>query len=922
MSGFFKKYQKAIIWVVVIAFFVGGVALVSLNQAGVFNQSAGTGTGTSTTNVATVNGEAIPYESAANAAESILSQYLNYYQSVGQSTTELLAGAKGALFKLDVHVQGLNRMIQHVLFGQAADERNISIPRSEVTEAFSVQYNELLETNSLTEADLEQILLQQQRSLAEFKDAMRFEVEIQLRDEALRDQIAGVIAPTDAQLAEYMEANISQFDTAERVRASHILVATESLANDLYAQLQAGADFAQLAAEHSTDAGTKDSGGDLSWFERGMMVTAFEEAAFGLEIGEISEPVPTQYGYHIIKLVDHEDASVPDLEDIKDSVRNAYIGDEETSRFSDWYVEYHAAADIEILDPLLNAYLLQAEDLDLAIAEYERLLTENLVTDQYFEYYVGRAYESRIGELGGEILTLEGAEEPTVEDLARIEELKALKSEYEGKALEHYLNALNEDSVEADDAFVNRVLALDPNSTEARYILGELYADRGDIQNAEIQFEQIISESPTYVRAYIASGDLGVRVGETEKAILRFENALALNPDATLRVALLLRLAKASMVVGELDDAGSYIEQVEELDPEHREIGIVQGDLAAAMLVLAADERAVLSAIEGRTSEQEIQLAEVQSRVSNLAESAIERYQSAIQLLGGTQAELQLKLGQVFLLAGRLNEAEDAFQAVLSVSPYRVDAFEGLAEVQIAEGDIEGALENLYSGLARSFDDNEKVRIAARILEFAADDVATRLQYARLLAQQFNWPDSIREYSAVLSAEPTQVDAYLGISDAYRARQENATALEYLRRGLDYATFDSQKEDLYEAMIETLQTLAGVGEPLPAEGMDARIDLAKLYLTQTRDVKALEQLELVQANDASYRLTEVNALIVEAGGTVETPATETDTDAATSDDADDNAPGEESAETGPAPAVVEEATPESVESDEVTPDDS
>ncbi|MFC2106556.1 hypothetical protein ACFLS0_07400, partial [Candidatus Bipolaricaulota bacterium] len=189
---------------------------------------------------------------------------------------------------------------------------------------------------------------------------------------------------------------------------------------------------------------------------------------------------------------------------------------------------------------------------------------------------------------------------------------------------------------------------------------------------------------------------------------------------------------------------------------------------------------------------------------------------------------------------------------ILARSPYRVEGYEGLAEVLIAQDDIEGGLENLYSGYSRSFDDLEKERIAARILEFAPDDVAMRLQYARLLALQFKWSGAIREYGAVLAAEPTQVEAYLGISDAYRARQEAATALEYLRRGLDYASFDSQKEDLYEALIETMQT----GEPLSAEGLNTRIDLARLYLTQVREAKALEQLELVQADDPEYRLDE------------------------------------------------------------------
>jgi parvulin-like peptidyl-prolyl isomerase/tetratricopeptide (TPR) repeat protein len=874
MSGFFKRYQKSIIWVVIVSFFVGGVALVSLNQAGIFNQP--NGDQTSGLNIAIVNGEPVLTESAANAAQTILNQYISYYQQLEMPINDLTSGAKGALFLLDLRAQGLQRMIQEVLFSQAADERKIRVSKDEINESFTSQYNEILSSNNLTEDQLESILVnQQQQSLGDFKDSLRADAELQLRDNYLREQIVGVIVPTDDQLAEYLEANISQYDEPERIHASHILVSDEATAQDLYEQLLAGADFAALASEYSVDTGTKDNGGDLDWFGRGQMVPEFEEAAFALEVGEFSEPVQTSYGYHIIKLTDREAASVPTLVEVKDEVHDAYIADRESTIFSDWYEAYYAAAEIEITEPLINAHLMQQDDLDGAIAEYERLLADNQVSDPYFEYYIGRAYEARGVELAAERAPLEDLEAPSEEDVARIEELKALGQAKEDKALEHYLNALNEDAVEADDAFVNRVLTLDPGSSDARYLLGMLYADRGDVVSAEAQYDEIIHTSPDYIRAYIASGDLAFQIGQTRKAIIRFGEALALNPEETsYRTGLFLRLAKAHLDVGELDETAADIEQLYELDPGNAEIIIIQGDLAAARLAMAIGEREVLDAVAERTSEQDVQLAEVQSRISELEEAAVGFYEAAIKRLGSL-LDLQLKLGQVYLLVGRLDDAEGEFRMILARSPYRVEAYEGWAEVLIAEGNIEKALENLYSGFSRSFDGEEKGRIAARILEFAPDDVAMRLQYARLLGQQSKWSGAIREYGLVLAAEPTNVEAYLGIAEGYRNRQEGASAIEYLNRGIDYATYDSQKEDLYGALIETLQDLAGAGQPLSADGLNARIDLAKLYLTQDRDVRALEQLELVQSDNAGYRLDEVNALIIQAGGTIELPVVET-----------------------------------------------
>ncbi|NLX42256.1 MAG: hypothetical protein GXY79_02130 [Chloroflexi bacterium] len=94
--------------------------------------------------------------------------------------------------------------------------------------------------------------------------------------------------------------------TAEQVHARHILVATEEEANQVRERLAAGESFEELAKELSTDTGSGAAGGDLGWFVRGQMVEPFEEVAFSLAPGTISEPVQSQYGYHIIEVLAHE----------------------------------------------------------------------------------------------------------------------------------------------------------------------------------------------------------------------------------------------------------------------------------------------------------------------------------------------------------------------------------------------------------------------------------------------------------------------------------------------------------------------------------------------------------------------------------------------------------------------------------------
>jgi len=117
--------------------------------------------------------------------------------------------------------------------------------------------------------------------------------------------------------------------TEEQVWAQHILVNTEAEAKSVLDRLNAGEDWNKIAAEVSIDTSNKDNGGNLGWFGRGAMVSDFENAAFALKVGETSQPVKTQFGYHIIRVLGHENRPVSEsqVQSIKDAAFNTWLTD-------------------------------------------------------------------------------------------------------------------------------------------------------------------------------------------------------------------------------------------------------------------------------------------------------------------------------------------------------------------------------------------------------------------------------------------------------------------------------------------------------------------------------------------------------------------------------------------------------------------
>jgi peptidyl-prolyl cis-trans isomerase C len=138
--------------------------------------------------------------------------------------------------------------------------------------------------------------------------------------QALNAKIAESVTPEAVQAA--YDAAIAGFEPATEYSAAHILVETEEEATDLRAQIEGGADFAALATEHSQDPGSGANGGSLGWFRLGQMVPEFEAAVVALEPGAVSQPVQTQFGWHLIRLDETRETTPPPLEAVRAEVEN------------------------------------------------------------------------------------------------------------------------------------------------------------------------------------------------------------------------------------------------------------------------------------------------------------------------------------------------------------------------------------------------------------------------------------------------------------------------------------------------------------------------------------------------------------------------------------------------------------------------
>lgn len=181
-----------------------------------------------------------------------------------------------------------------------------------------------------------------------------FQKEVEKVKESLLKQYAvkklvSKITVAEEEKKEFYENNKEMFIEGDKARASHILVKTEEKARELLGKIMKGNKFEDLAKEES-ECPSKDNGGDLGEFQRGNMVPEFEEATFAMKKGEISEPVKTQFGYHIIKLIDKQEKREKSYEEVSEEIEKRILGNKQMATYFKKIEELKKDIKIEILD--------------------------------------------------------------------------------------------------------------------------------------------------------------------------------------------------------------------------------------------------------------------------------------------------------------------------------------------------------------------------------------------------------------------------------------------------------------------------------------------------------------------------------------------------------------------------------------------
>jgi peptidyl-prolyl cis-trans isomerase C len=282
------------------------------------------------------------------------------------SSDEYLRALKGLAANVKTHAGGgvpqeafdnirknvLDTVINNALLAKVAAEKKIAVDAAEVEATFARMRKNFPDEESFAEAMAAQGITE---------DELKADMTSKLTIRKLIDrEVMDTIVISDAEAKTYYDTNRQQFERSETVHAAHILVRTEPDADEaawaaalakaeaIVADVRAGGDFAKLAKEKSEDPGSAGQGGDLGEFPRGRMVKEFEDAAFAAAVGDVTDPVKTQFGYHVIRVADKKAASMVPFKEAKDQIAQQLKMQQAQKTFQQYLSDLRAARNVVV----------------------------------------------------------------------------------------------------------------------------------------------------------------------------------------------------------------------------------------------------------------------------------------------------------------------------------------------------------------------------------------------------------------------------------------------------------------------------------------------------------------------------------------------------------------------------------------------
>lgn len=189
----------------------------------------------------------------------------------------------------------------------------------------------------------------------EFIKKMEDVRKMALISDLLEKNVMSGVRVTDKEVSDYYDRHKSEFTTAGRTRASHILVKTRAEAERVLQRLEKGEKFGNVAKAVSIDRESAKNGGDIGYFSRGQIVPEFEEAVASMKVGQISGPVKTRFGYHIIKVTDRKPGPVAAFERVKEVIRQKLTGEKQREAFDSYLDNLMKNYKVKINKVALNA---------------------------------------------------------------------------------------------------------------------------------------------------------------------------------------------------------------------------------------------------------------------------------------------------------------------------------------------------------------------------------------------------------------------------------------------------------------------------------------------------------------------------------------------------------------------------------------